>query len=92
MNVQSVFITDFRDIFAEWVMKRSLIALFLVAFAAHIIYYTITRYLEHRVGGVSTNRRYFTLTYYRQMILSVAVIVASRLQSCHTDGLSDLTV
>ena len=94
MNIQSVFLVGLRDTFTQLFMKRTFISLLLVAFAAHIIYYVTKRYLEHRVSGGSLNNssRIVLLTNCRQMLLSVAATVASCLRSCHTDGLSDLTV
>jgi hypothetical protein len=92
MNIQSDFLTAFRDLFTQLFMKQSLIALLVVVFATHIISHVTKRYLEHRVSGVSTNHRgYPTLTDYRQILLSVAAIVASRRRSCQSDGLSEST-
>jgi hypothetical protein len=48
---------DFSSMFTQQVMGESLVSLLAVAFAAHIIYHATKRYLEHRVGGASTNHQ-----------------------------------
>ena len=92
-----MYLMVFYDILTELVLQRSLIPLILVASAtsvAHILYFVTSMYIERRVsGGLRISRvTKFVLIFYRQMPLSVAAIVASRLRSYHTDGLSDLTV
>ncbi len=57
MNLQNLSFTDLHDILTQWVMKRSLISLFIVVIAAQIIFSATTRYLEHRVGGVYKSLR-----------------------------------
>jgi hypothetical protein len=57
MIVQSISLADLRDMFTQWAMKWSLVSLLLVAFATHFIYHAIMRYLERRVGGVSTSHQ-----------------------------------
>jgi hypothetical protein len=87
-SMPTTVLAQFREVFQHWVLKKSLLSLILLSFAAHAIYYVLKIYRQYRVSEnlVACHWRYLTRMVHSQMSLSALAMVVNLPHNCQIDG------